>query len=82
MIILQVEDSAEDTRSKPILLTRSSRSSASALNLLTKPDMPIAPFRPSATRGLSFVSRNDSRNVNRGYAMGIPVYSFSHVGVY
>lgn len=54
------------------VLTRSSSSSASALNLLTKPDRPIDPFRPSATKGLSFESKALSRKTMRGYAMGMP----------
>ena len=48
------------------ILTRSSSSSASALNLLTKPDKPIEPFRPRATKGLSFESSAVSRNTIRG----------------
>lgn len=53
--------------------TRSSRSSASALNLFTKPDKPIEPARPRATSGLSFDSSAVSRKTIRGYAIGIPI---------
>ena len=54
-------------------LTRSSNSSASALNLLTNPERPNVPFLPRWRRGLNFESRAVSRKTIRGYAMGIPV---------
>lgn len=47
-------------------LTKSSNSSASALNLLTNPESPSDPFLPNATRGLNFDPNAFSRNTIRG----------------
>ncbi len=52
--------------------TKSSNSSASALNLFTNPLRPSAPARPSATSGLNLLSSALSRKTRRGYAIGIP----------
>ena len=60
--------SASDCRA----LTRSSSSSASALNLLTKLVKPKVPDFPKATKGLNLEPNDRSRNTNLGYAMGIP----------
>ena len=57
--------------------TRSSNNSASPLNLFTNPFKPKDPVLPNVTRGLNFDDNTLSRNAKRGYAIGIPVLTFS-----
>lgn len=52
--------------------TKSSKSSASALNLLTNPDKPRDPVLLMATIGLNLDSSAVSKKTIRGYAIGIP----------
>ncbi len=59
--------------------TKSSKSSASALNLFTKPFKPQEPDLPNVTRGLNFDDKAVSKNTMRGYAIGIPMCIFSLV---
>lgn len=54
-------------------LTRSSRSSAWALNLLRKPLRPRLPVLPRITKGLNLDSNAVSKNTMRGYAIGTPI---------
>lgn len=53
-------------------LTRSSSSSASLLNLLTKPLSPRPPALASMSKGLNFASNAVSIKTIRGYAIGTP----------
>lgn len=70
MIILNADRERRTEKPCGFGHTKSSKSSASALNLFTNPFR--VPRFPSATRGFNFESKKDSIKVRRGYAMGIP----------
>ncbi len=57
--------------------TKSSNSSASALNLFTKPFRPKDPDLPNVMRGLNFEDKAVSKKTMRGYAIGTPMLVLS-----
>jgi hypothetical protein len=72
LVILQNEISSESKLGEEEIRTRSSNNSVSPLKWLLNPLRPNVSDFPNATRGLSLVDNADSRNVKRGYAIGIP----------
>ena len=79
MVVLKTTISLERKLNVWDVDTKSSNSSASALNLFTKPFKPKDPDLPNARRGLSLDDNAVSRNTMRGYAIGIPMWIFSLV---